>query len=93
VVHGHGGDGRRRRTVHHVGRVVAAAEAGFQHQQVGGHAAEQQEGRGGGDLEDGDLRAGVAFLHLGQHVLQRLLLDERAGQADALVKRTRCGEV
>ena len=42
------------------------------------------EGRGGGDLEEGDGRAGVDPLHLVQHVRQLCIADQGSGKADAL---------
>ena len=69
-----------------VGRVVPSAQSHLQHHQLGRHAGEQQERRGGQQLEHGDRRAVVGPFHLVQRRGQRVVIDDAPGQADALVE-------
>ena len=43
--------------IDHIGGVISAAQAHFQHHRIGGMAREGQEHGRGGDLEKGDRRA------------------------------------
>ena len=94
-------DGRydaERGTRDDVGGVQAPAEADFQDHRVGGTLGKGEKGGGRGDLEEGDLLAGVDALHFGQPVDELGLADgARAPSAPPSSmrswKRTRCGEV
>ncbi len=82
----HGGDRLRD----HVGGVVAAAEAHFEQQHVGGMFGEEQQRRRRRDLEDADSLPGIDGLAAREGVGQGLVVDEPAAagpaEPDALVK-------
>ena len=81
-----GGGGR----VDHVGGVDPAAEADLEEEHVGGRLGEQQQGRRGGDLEEGDRVAAVGRLAaregVGQAVLRHELAAPDGAEPDALVE-------
>ena len=66
----------------HVGGVEPAAEPHLQQQQVRAMVPEGMERRGRGDLEEGDRRAVVDGLAMGQARAQRLLRDRPAVEPD-----------
>ena len=78
-------DGRER-GIDHVGGVVAPAHADLEHGEVGRHAREGEEGRHRRDLEEGDRLLAVGLFGLRQHVLEHVVADQLAGDADALVE-------
>jgi hypothetical protein len=80
----HDDGGQRRRD--HVGGVEFAAKAGLQQQDVGLHAREDEEGGDRRDLEEGDRIAAIGALAFFDQIDQRLLFDQRAGDADALME-------
>jgi hypothetical protein len=69
--HNHAGE----RLVDHVGGIEPAAETDFQQQHVGRVAREQQERRGGLDLEHRDRRIAVGALAFRQRIGQGLVGD------------------
>ncbi len=82
-------DGRnrgQRRHRHDVGRVQAAAEACFQQRHIGAGARECEKGRGRGDLEKCDRRAGIGRLAFLKNFGKGGLVDLAAGDDDPLRK-------
>ena len=78
------GDDGERRARNHIGGVEPAAEPHFEHQHIGGMAAEGMERRRRGDLEEGDRRAVVDRLAMGKARAQCVLGDRRAIEPDPL---------
>ena len=78
-------DGRQN-GLDHVGAVEAAAHADLDDAELGRHAREGQERERGGDVEEGDRRVAVGLLALGQQLVEHVVLDQLAGDADALVE-------
>ena len=69
-----------------IGGVEPAAEADLDDAGVGGRAGEGEEGGGGGRLEEADLHALGRVERLGEQGGERVVLDQPAGEADALVE-------
>ena len=78
MVHRHRRDRAGERLLDHVGGVEPAAEPDLEQQHVGRMAREQQERRGGLDLEHGDRRVAVGALAFGQRVGQLVVADQLA---------------
>ena len=83
-------DGRESR-FDHVGAVEAAAHADLDDAKVGRHARESEIGQRRGDVEEGDRRVAVGLLALGQHLVELVIVDQSAGNADALVEAHEMG--
>ena len=79
-------DDRERRVREHVGRVEPAAEAGLEQSHVGGRPREAEQGGRRGHLEEGDRLIAVNPLAFTEQFGERVLFDQRAGQADAFVE-------
>ena len=77
VIDGDRRDRRGKRLVDHIGRVEPAAKAGFQEQQIGRRLGEGKEGRGGGDLEQGDQLTVIGGLGPGEAIDQHRFADGR----------------
>ena len=77
---------RRQDGLDHVGAVVAPAHADLDDAEIGRHAGEGQERQRRGDVEEGDRRVAVRLLALGQHLVEFMIVDQPAGDADALVE-------
>ena len=69
-----------------IGRVEPAAEPGFEQHDIGRRAREGEKRGGGRDLEKRDRFAAIGALALVEHREQRVLVDQFAGEPDALVK-------
>ncbi len=57
----------------------------------GRRLAEQQQGRGGGDLENGNRLARVGLFAAIERPRETLVIDQRAGETDALVEAHQVG--
>ncbi len=80
------GDAADERRGDDVGRVEPAAEPDLDDAGVGGRAREGEEGGRRGRLEEADLHVAGGVERLGEQSRQRLVLDQPAGEADALVE-------
>ena len=76
--------GERRRD--HVGRIQAAAHADLDHGEISRHAGKSKKGRDRGDLEEGDGLFLIGLLTLRQDIVEHVVLDQAAGDANALVE-------
>ncbi len=61
----------------HIGRVEPAAQPRLQQQQIGRRLGEGEEGRRGGDLEQGDQLAAIGGFGAGEAIDQKVLGDRR----------------
>ena len=88
------GDPADQRALDDVGRVEPAAEPDFDDAGVGGRAREGEEGGGGGRPRRSWLDAVAGVEHFGEQGGEQLILDQPAGDADALVEadEVRAGE-
>ena len=75
-----------RGAAHDISRVEPAAQPDFEQHDVGRRAGKGEKGRRGRDLEKGDRRIPVGALAFFEKRDQRLLVDQMAGEADALVE-------
>ena len=94
VVDAERGDPAHRRTVDDVGGIQPAAEADLDDARIGWGPRESEEGGRGGHLEEARLDVGADVEDLFEQRGQRLVLDQAAGDADALVEadQVRAGE-
>ena len=67
-----------RDLIDHVGRIEPAAKADFEQNDIGRMLREQQEGRDGLDLEEGDRRASIDPLAFQQRGDQFVIIDQDA---------------
>jgi len=86
MVDADGRDRADRRLVDDVGGVEAPAEPDLQHQQLGRNGGEDVERRRRDDLEEGDRIIAVGRLAGLDRGFERVVVDNRAGQPDALVE-------
>ncbi|MPL60817.1 hypothetical protein SDC9_06379 [bioreactor metagenome] len=85
------GDDGQRRPRDHIRRIEPAAEPDLEQGEIGRRAGEGQEGRGGGDLEEGDRGRAVHLPAFLEQRGKRGFRDQRAGKADALVEAGEMG--
>ncbi len=69
-----------------IGRIEPAAEPDLDDADIRRDAGEGEEGGGGGDLEEAGADAFGDVEHLGEQFGQRRIVDQGAGEADALVE-------
>jgi hypothetical protein len=86
VIEAEAGDAADQRSVDDVGRVEASAEPDLDHAGIGGRAREREEGGGRGRLEEAGADVLASVEHLGQQGCERGVVDQPAGDADALVE-------
>ena len=94
VIDAEGGDAGCDGLLDDIGRVEASAEADLDYRRVGGCPRKGEEGDGGRDLEEAGLDIVARVENLGEQSRKLRILDQFAGDADALVEadEVRAGE-
>ena len=89
-----GGDGRNQRPLDNIGRIEPSAEPDLEQAGIGRRAREREDRGRGGDLEKAGFDAAAGVQDLGKQLFQSLVVDQLAGDPDALVEadQVRAGE-
>jgi hypothetical protein len=86
VIEAKAGDSRQQRPLDDIGGVEPAAEPDLQDGGVGWIPREGKQGDGSRDLEEAWFDAGAKVENFGQKLHERLIIDQAASDADALVE-------